>query len=96
MIHWCNWMMMSPHTSHIPVVINVELYASPTFATLATSIASVMVPTVVCEIWSFYAGFVAVNSNSTVGLMKLYAFTAGISVADGEDVKPWLEICNAR
>ena len=88
-------MTMSPHTSHIPVVINVELYASPTFATLATSIASVMVPTVVCGIWSLYAGL-AVNSNSTVSLMTLFAFTAGISVADGQDVKPWLEICNAR
>jgi hypothetical protein len=28
-------------------------------------------------------------------VMKSFAFTAGISVADGEDVKPWLEICNA-
>ena len=95
MIQWCNW-MVSPHTAHIPVVINVELNASSTLATLATSIGSVMVPNVVCEIWFLYAGFLAVNSNSTVGVMKLFAFTAGISVADGEDVKPWLEICNAR
>ena len=80
--------MVTLHITNRLVVINVELYKESILETLATEIALVMIPNVVCGIWSFFSGGLAVNSNATASLMIVFDLTAGMSVVDGEDVKP--------
>ena len=49
--------MVTLHITNRLFVINVELYKESILETLATEIALVMIPNVVCGIWSLSAGF---------------------------------------